>query len=217
MSKSKSPLNSEPTLEGRFLGFTAKEGYKLKYLRLLTSTGECLVKIPKEQRLPLYRTLAPGVWVQVEGYWKGDGQRDAKFKAAQVTPLLPNQDLLLAGQSPSSTQAMSLASAVPPLPCAGKASIGPKETILVCQKSDCCKKGGAALMRALQTELDDRGLADQVTVKGTGCMKRCKAGPNVVMPDKSRYSGIQAKSVPVLLDRHFPTAEEQPLESVLDI
>ena len=62
---------------------------------------------------------------------------------------------------------------------------------MVCQKSDCMKRGGKAVCQALEAALSDRGLEDQVTIKGTGCMKNCKAGPNLVMPDKTRYSRIQ--------------------------
>jgi (2Fe-2S) ferredoxin len=39
-------------------------------------------------------------------------------------------------------------------------------------------------------------------------MKRCKVGPNLIMPDKSSYSRIQADDVAALLDQHFPGAEE---------
>jgi NADH:ubiquinone oxidoreductase subunit E len=76
-------------------------------------------------------------------------------------------------------------------------------TILVCQKSDCMKRGGKALCQALESELRNSGLEDSVTIKGTGCMKNCKSGPNLVMPDKTRYSKIQAEQVPALIDKHF--------------
>jgi (2Fe-2S) ferredoxin len=50
--------------------------------------------------------------------------------------------------------------------------------------------------------LSDRDLT-QVTIKGTGCMKQCKAGPNIVMPDKTRYSRIRPQDIPNLVDKHF--------------
>ena len=78
-----------------------------------------------------------------------------------------------------------------------------KATILVCQKSDCMNRGGKTLCQALEATLSDRGLEDQVTIKGTGCMKNCKAGPNLVMPDKTRYNRIQAAQVPALIDKYF--------------
>ncbi len=65
------------------------------------------------------------------------------------------------------------------------------------------KRGGDGVCRALESALSDRSLSDEVTIKGTGCMKNCKAGPNLVMPDKTRYSRIQEKQVPALIDKHF--------------
>jgi (2Fe-2S) ferredoxin len=58
--------------------------------------------------------------------------------------------------------------------------------------------------------LRDRGLEDQVAIKGTGCMKQCKSGPCVVfMPDKSRYTGVAVKEVQILVEKHF-TAKLKP-------
>ena len=85
-----------------------------------------------------------------------------------------------------------------------------KATILVCQKSDCMKRGGTGVCRALEAALSDRSLSNEVTIKGTGCMKNCKAGPNLVMPDKTRYSRIQASQVPALIDKHFADKIEKP-------
>ncbi|MFN5895665.1 MAG: (2Fe-2S) ferredoxin domain-containing protein, partial [Dolichospermum sp.] len=77
------------------------------------------------------------------------------------------------------------------------------QTILVCQKSDCMKRGGKALCQALESELTNYGLENSVAIKGTGCMKNCKAGPNLVMPDKTRYSKVKAEQVADLIDKHF--------------
>ena len=77
-------------------------------------------------------------------------------------------------------------------------------TILVCQKPDCIKRGGKAVCQALQAALSDRGLADRVTVELTGCMKKCSSGPNLVMPDKTRYSRVKVAQIPELIDKHCP-------------
>jgi (2Fe-2S) ferredoxin len=85
-----------------------------------------------------------------------------------------------------------------------KAAAKTQTKILVCQKSDCQKRGGAAVCKALENALNARGLEEQVTVQGTGCLKQCKAGPNiVVMPDKTRYSRIKPAEVPAIVDKHF--------------
>ena len=39
-------------------------------------------------------------------------------------------------------------------------------------------------------------------------MKQCKAGPNLIMPDKTRYTKIQAEQVSTLMDKHFGPKEQ---------
>lgn len=192
---------SEFELNGCFLGFAAKDGYKLKYLRLSTDAGEYCIKIPKDQRSTLYRSLQPGMAIQVSGYCEFCLKKGTtKFKATYIMPSTSEQ--------PQSGSTVRLPKeAVDEAPKVEKsAEKSPKKAnILVCQKSDCCKRGGRALVQALQTELSDRGLTDQVAIKPTGCMKQCKAGPNLIMPDKTRYSRIHASEVSALVDKHFPT------------
>lgn len=188
---------SEFVIEGRFLSFATKDSYKLKYIRLAANADEYLIKIPKELRSALYRRLTPGIWLQVTGQQSFSEGGTAKLKAYQITPIA------VPSETPSAAE--HLPCAVAPMPVPAQAEGIKKSNILVCQKSDCCKRGGRALVAALQTELDQRGLSDQVAIKSTGCMKDCKAGPNLVMPDKTRYSRIQSTDVSALLDKHFST------------
>lgn len=201
---------SEFNFAGQFLGFAAEEGYKLKLIRVSTPTGEYRVKVPKELRSSLYRTLVPGAQVQVSGYQKFDPLKGTlKLKAEYVAPVsLPHP----ASSSPSGSVSFAPVAPIQPIASVSTASIPSDNrpakikpaTILVCQKSDCCKRGGNAVTKALQAELSNRGLTEEVAIRGTGCMKRCKAGPNVVMPDKSRYSRIRPEEVAALVDQHFP-------------
>ncbi|OBQ32475.1 MAG: (Fe-S)-binding protein, partial [Anabaena sp. CRKS33] len=54
-----------------------------------------------------------------------------------------------------------------------------------------------------------------VAIKGTGCMKNCKAGPNLVMPDKTRYSKVKAEQVPALINKHFPGEIREKMEDMV--
>ncbi|MBW4463816.1 MAG: (2Fe-2S) ferredoxin domain-containing protein [Pegethrix bostrychoides GSE-TBD4-15B] len=193
---SKTSQLSEFRLQGKFVGFAAP-GAKL--MQVATPTGNFTVKLAKALRPSLNRTLAQGTWVEVSGYQKLDDGK-LKLKAERVLTLAPQS------AEPSSAQ---MALATPPSPPSPRTTqpAPRKAEILVCQKSDCCKLGANALMRELQAELDERGIRD-VKIRGTGCMKRCKAGPNLVMPDKSRYSHIKAKDVAALLDQQFPASSE---------
>lgn len=177
------------SLEGRFLGFEIEDGFKIKRLNLATAEGEYCIKLSKEARVSVRGVLTPGDWLTVVGEKRINLETDeVKYKAYRI-------------QQTSPVQAVPASVPVPTAQPKAKS----QATIMVCQKSDCMKRGGKAVCQALQGELRDRGLEDQVAIKMTGCMKQCKQAPNlVVMPGKTRYSKIQAADVPALLDQHFP-------------
>ena len=165
------------------------DGSKPKYLQLITSSGVHLIKLSKECRCQ-GENLSPGEQVQVTGLKKLDLKKGTvKLKAEQIWAETSLQASTSTSQLPVNHQ---------------KTCTGKKAQILVCQKSDCRKKGGNAICAALKTILNEHGLQDQVTIKETGCLKRCKAGPNmVVMPDKARYSRVHPTEVPELINKHF--------------
>ncbi|MDJ0715285.1 MAG: (2Fe-2S) ferredoxin domain-containing protein [Prochloraceae cyanobacterium] len=178
---------------GQLLGFVIKDGYKIKYLRVTVSDKEYWIKLPKELRNSLDRNIVPGSWLEISGEQKlclKTGK--LKLKACEVK---------LARAKSDSCQTSPCAGKDRPLstPCQKS-----KASILVCQKSSCWKRGGRAICEALESGLRDRGLEEKVKIKTTGCLKKCKMGPNVVMmPDKARYSKIMPKQVPDLLEKHF--------------
>lgn len=91
--------------------------------------------------------------------------------------------------------------ATPPLK---QASAQPRVKVLFCQSSSCWNKGGKAACKLLQAELERRQITEQVEIKTTGCLKKCKQAPNVVMlPDKIYYGGIQPQQIPLLIDKHL--------------
>ncbi|MEA5551945.1 (2Fe-2S) ferredoxin domain-containing protein [Anabaena cylindrica UHCC 0172] len=199
MSVSPSVEVAEFCLEGRFLEFVIKDGYKLKGLLLATAEGQCYVKLAKHLRVAFDLHLPKGTWLQVVGTKKYDSKKGQEtLKAERVMAAcseigrFPPQISHTMKQLPETSEKNHTK----------EKSTQTKATILVCQKSDCMKRGGKALCQALERELENNGL-DNVIIKGTGCMKNCKAGPNLVMPDKTRYSRIQATQVPTLIDKHI--------------
>ncbi|MEH2314382.1 MAG: (2Fe-2S) ferredoxin domain-containing protein [Nostoc sp.] len=195
---------SEFCLEGRFINFVIKDGYKLKGLLLATHEGEFYIKLAKHLRAAFDLRLPPGTWLQVVGYKMHDLKDGTiTLKAERVMAV---QSEIGRVETPTPVQEP------PSIDNAKAKPVKTKATILVCQKSDCIKRGGKEVCQALEAALSDRGLEDQVTIKGTGCMKNCKAGPNLVMPDKTRHSRIQASLVPALMNQHFgdKSLEAQP-------
>ena len=192
--------NSQVTefcFEGRFLDFVIKDGYKLKGLLLSTSEGECYIKLAKHLRSAFDLRLPQGTWLQVVGTKQYNAKKD------QVT--LVAERVMAASAGMGTVTAQNLAKTKP----------DKMQTILVCQKSDCMKRGGKALCQALESELINHGLENSVAIKGSGCMKNCKSGPNLVMPDKSRYSKVKAEQVPALIDKHFPGEIREKTEDMV--
>jgi (2Fe-2S) ferredoxin len=203
MSAFYSPEKSEFCLEGRFINFVIKDGYKLKGLLIETLEGESYVKLAKHLRAAFDLRLPQGTWLQVVGQKKHD------LKNGKV--ILKAERVMAARDEIGKNHRITSVQELPSIHDHTKAKPAKtKATILVCQKSDCMKRGGKEVCQALEAALSDRGLEDKVTIKGTGCMKNCKAGPNLVMPDKTRHSRIPAAQIPSLIDKHFPgnTPEE---------
>lgn len=207
---------SEFSLEGEILSLIIEDGYKLKYLRICSDRGiEFLVKLCKELRESLSSVLTPGLRVQVAGE-KQLNLKNGKLKLKAYSLKLSDRNSDRASQpldlantpvalvtSPSASDNNSILSHATAAQTV-KAPAKTQTKILVCQKSDCQKRGGAAVCKALENALNSRGLEGQVTVQGTGCLKQCKAGPNIIlMPDKTRYSRIAPAEIPAIIDKHF--------------
>ncbi|MBW4540762.1 MAG: (2Fe-2S) ferredoxin domain-containing protein [Myxacorys chilensis ATA2-1-KO14] len=192
---SKSRKESKFQLEGRFLGYVFKDGYKVKRLELVTPDSEFSIKVTKESRATLERSLLPGDLIRVVGVQKRDAKTNAvKMKATSIHLTSG----AMSGNSVEIVEAQPIAQTKPA-----------KMTVLYCQKSSCMKRGGKEACHALTQALSDRGLSEEVAVKGTGCMKACSKGPNFVfMPGKVRYTKVSAKAIPALVDEHFPRLVE---------
>jgi (2Fe-2S) ferredoxin len=169
---------------GQFLGFILKNGYQIKYLRITVEGREYWFKPEKSLRDRLSLNMTLHSWLQVTGesrVCEKTGRLNLKVTGIQALPTTES-----------------------PTPAKPK-----KATILVCQKSDCWKKGGASVCRMLEESLQEKGLSETVNIKLTGCLKQCKQGPNVVvMPDKKHYSKVDPREIPSLIEKHFAPVEE---------
>ncbi len=189
-------LNTEISnfsLEGHFVGFVGDFEEHPKRIKVSTTEGDRYIKLSKQLRSELRGVLQAGDWVQVSGELKRKSKTgEVKLKAYQLKLMVP------AKREP----------VVQP-PAASRT----KACVMVCQKSSCQKRGAGEVCQAVTQSLRDRGLEDQVALKGTGCMKECKKGPCVVfMPDKSRYTGVSPNEIPTLIEKHF-AAKLRPEQS----
>ena len=181
--------------EGQFLGFVNHDG-KLKYARLRVLSEEMQVKLPKAMRQASALSLHPGDSIRVTGIGKFDRQtHELKLKAMQIQSLSEIDRSTIAPAAVTHT----LPAIPPPSTC--QPNLKPQVKILVCQKSGCLKRGGKELCQALDQTLRDRALNQSVTIKRTGCLKRCSSAPNlVIMPGNQRYTEVRSKSLPRIAD-----------------
>jgi (2Fe-2S) ferredoxin len=178
---------SEFILEGWVDCIEYKHRDVVKRIHLMNAQGSYRLKLAKSLR-SILPPLKHRDLIRVIGNRTLDlEQQTYKFKAEYIWLLGTENPALHRSAVPASSN---------PLPC-GK--------ILVCQKSDCWKRGGKEAYRALEETLARQGLTDRVEVKKTGCLKHCKAGPNlIVLPDKTHYTQVRSGDMSKLVAQHFP-------------
>lgn len=187
MSYAKYTQVSEFVLEGQIIDWIFKDDSTPKRICIATDGGEYILKLAKTLRREI-PPLRMKDWVRAIGTQTLDlkkGKR--KLKVEQLIP-----------------QRRETVARAEVAPCGTMLAPVGQGKILICQKSDCCKRGGKQVYEALEKALDDRGLADRVRIQKTGCLKKCKAGPNIiVLPDKTRHNRIRPQDISSLIDRHF--------------
>lgn len=177
---------SDFTRSGRVVQVLFK-GKKPQIMQLMTTSGLLTIKLSKRLREEEKHLLYHGVDVRVFGE-KILNLKKAKVKL-KATKIIPAYE-------PS---VRPVNSSIAPT----KSKTKPAK-ILICHKSDCRERGGQTVCRVLEQALCDRGLHDQVKIEKTGCLKKCKLGPNlVVMPDKAHYTQVKPSDISQVIERHL--------------
>ncbi|HKJ70078.1 MAG TPA: (2Fe-2S) ferredoxin domain-containing protein, partial [bacterium] len=84
--------------------------------------------------------------------------------------------------------------------------------IFVCNAASCQSSRGLEVNQAIDKEIHEREIREQVCVKGAGCMGLCAEGPLVsVEPDGILYSKVTPEDVPEIMD----SLDEAPVERLL--
>lgn len=83
-------------------------------------------------------------------------------------------------------------------------AILPQRHVFVCTGSDCKKRGGKKLCKALKDALRDRGMKRDARVVEVDCLEQCGHGPlALVYPDGVWYADVQAEDAEEVVDRHL--------------
>jgi len=76
--------------------------------------------------------------------------------------------------------------------------------ITVCNGTGCIQKGTGNIRKALDQELIQRGLADNVRINLSGCLGMCEKGPIVVInPGYTIYGSVTAGDIPEIVEQHL--------------
>ncbi|NJL02545.1 MAG: (2Fe-2S) ferredoxin domain-containing protein [Spirulinaceae cyanobacterium RM2_2_10] len=169
-------------LDGEFIGFVGHTE-KPKYIHLGCEERVMQVKLAKNLRSLLATTLEPGTRLRVSGRAKLERRNGQLSLKAERVALLSESDGTSVDAELSTTPGSD------------------RIKILVCQKSKCRKRGGQRIYEAIEAAVRDRGLQAQVTLKSSGCLKRCSSAPNL-LAGKQRYKSVRLKDVSAILGEY---------------
>jgi (2Fe-2S) ferredoxin len=165
---------------GRLENLTIGSQGRVKFLFLSTPEAEYTIEVAKEQANVLCKHLQPGCHLKVAGMRKNKlHQAEISYKAYVIE---------LLSESATSTNTVLKTNKSRP-------------QILICQGSSCEKKGGKVTYELLKAELQAQGITEEVAIKTTGCLKQCKQAPNIVMPDRNRYSRVKSQQISQLISK----------------
>ena len=187
------PLVSEFVAIGELQDITIKSNGRVKNLVLLSDREYYSIKVAKDQPKKLGERIQLGCKLKIRGMLKHNPKKNVlEYKAYAIELLTP------AKVEPAKVKANSSK------PAKSNKSKKTKAKVLICKKNNCWKKGGQSVYQELKSELEKRGIADDVEIKTTGCLKKCKKAPNMIMlPDKEHYVKVKAKQVPNIVEKHL--------------
>lgn len=194
-------------LQGQYLnGLKTGKGH-LKALQIQTGKGLQTVQLPKLLRAIAQQELTLGdtvrLWVEASPKTKKSLKKASKkSKAAKAGNGLATQPVWKAIQLIPLSPQLTVTLTKPQ-----QATL----TVQVCQKKNCCRRGGTALWAALkryQTSL--QGAASEKVVgaasfklEPVGCLGGCKHGPNIrILPDNVKYRSVQPAALDQILQKH---------------
>ena len=182
-------------LQGRYLKSIKSAKGTLKAVQLKTVKGKQVVKIPKVLRAIAKEEITLGddvrIWVSAaEDKQKGrKSLKEKRFTAIQIVPLSPRTKIA--------------ASALGKRTTSQKAKADKKLTVQLCQKKNCCKKGGDALWIAFEQSAKDArrdSKKQPFKLEAVGCLGGCKNGPNIrLLPANVKYRGVRPSDISQLI------------------
>ena len=75
---------------------------------------------------------------------------------------------------------------------------------LVCGGTGCTSSGSVKVREALEAEIKEKGLEEEVKIVQTGCFGLCALGPvMIIYPEGTFYSMVKPEDIPEIVEEHF--------------
>ena len=82
-------------------------------------------------------------------------------------------------------------------------------TLSVCVGSSCHVRGSHALIEGLERELERRGLADRVELRGEFCLGQCRCAPNLRIDGRALGEVLPGDVVDIIDEMVMPKLREE--------
>ncbi|MEL6899307.1 MAG: (2Fe-2S) ferredoxin domain-containing protein [Cyanobacteria bacterium J06606_4] len=199
-------------LQGKYLEQVTSPKGNLKALKIETPEGVRTIHLPKALREVAKQELVLGDMLRVWSTAKGNDKAKEPC-ALQLIPLNPKDRLPVPTNETHKTDAQKADKVRSPKKSKLKQAKQKKSkqkkakkqmTVQLCQKKNCCKKGGTKLWQTFEQAAQSTSPDQPVFVlEAVGCLGGCKRGPNLrVLPGNTKHYHVQPKDVQALLRKH---------------
>ncbi|MGD1867481.1 MAG: (2Fe-2S) ferredoxin domain-containing protein [Phormidesmis sp.] len=190
-------------LQGRYLKPVNSKGGKLKGLKIKTDSHTQTVYLPKDLRAIALQELSLGdplrVWTETKK------KSRSSLWALQLIPLAPKAAITQSQSNldhPKPEKSDSKKSRDKTVKKSKKKKGSKKTTVQLCQKKNCCKRGGTQLWSTFESA-KDTAAAKSFKLEAVGCLGGCKHGPNLrFLPDNVKHYHVQPEDVDKLLAKY---------------
>lgn len=203
-------------LQGRYLKEITSKSGQIKGIKLETEDGLQTIYLPKPLREIAAKELALGDTVRVWSTSPNKGKKAKSGKKANakkryatgLIPLSPQVKLSLK-EDEKSKQIKSKKKLKQSKPEKVKSKKDKSKkarskkakpmTVQLCQKKNCCKKGGTALWQQFEAASQETTFK----LEAVGCLGGCKRGPNIrFLPKNVKHYHVQPEEIVGLLAKY---------------
>lgn len=174
-------------LQGRYVSGVESSKGQLKSVQIDTDSGMQTVHLPKSLREIAQQELTLGepvrIWALADK--KPKQKLKKELRALQIVPLQPKPIVSIPLAQPSIKPA------------------SPQLTVQLCQRKNCCKRGGDQLWQAFEKAAYESSRDRPFKLESVGCLGGCKHGPNIrIMPANVKQRQVAPGDIEGILQRY---------------